>query len=556
MTAIASAAADAAHPFDAKARAAALWTFIQLKTPRFTSADALRVVRELDPQPSEDVKALAKRLRAVLAEAGVTLKHTHCLDAASRLLGLASWHAGGQQSVAKPLQLRCHFPGFDGPLDSWAKAMKMFGDYCEGEMSAGGLCVYQFEFGPHWLSMDLPFTHPQDSSGRTIPLMQVLWDSNDREQLPRAVAALEGLRRRLEEPGRALVDGLAAAQFCLQTAHENPVYEDPLNSELVVVDVAPGPSYLEEIARGDEAKCWSDLDEVFENVEYTAEGSNWVTSRHQLQWSLSTLRTAGPAAYVVTRPLVAEETAKLLRRYRNAKRAGRKFFQQDRVKRLETMRVDALGVDVDWERVSLEIAKLTTLRVGQFLEALGLARAPSGRLSTVDFAKLVNALDGPNPNELIRKPKRTELVRLEDDAVLRTLVSRVQDVIYEVPRRMLEDLVNAVDEAVNGFLGALRPEVETTEGVTIHGYPRTGPYLVYANQGKELLEKLRKLNLVAFAGLTTRIEQLRVGQYRHADSRPLKYERVLLLDIEFADAAPAPENTFSGSLNRGEEEAK
>ncbi len=557
MSSIASDAADAAQPLNDEARAAALWTFVHLKTPRFASKDALQIVRELDLQVGEDPKSLASRLRRALAIKGVALKHTHALDAASRLLGMASWHAGGHQAVRKPLQLRCHFPGFDGPLSTWSEAMKVFGDYCEGDISAGGMCVYQFEFGPNSVSMDLPFTNAQDSAGRTVPLVQVLWEPGDHKQLHLAIAAVEGLRRKLEETSRAVVDGLAAPQFCLQTPHPEPAFEDPLNSELVVVDVAPGASYFEEIARGDEVKCWAELEEVFKRSDYTANGSNWVTHRHQLQWSLSTLRTSGPAPVLVTRTLTPEETGRLLRRYRNAVRAGRKFLQQDNVKRLESLRVETLGVDVDWERVGLELAR-TRLNWQQFLETLGVRGRRPSRLSTTEFSKLVALLDGPSPRELIRTPKRLELVRLDDDSVLRALVSRVQDVVYEVPRRMDERLVKAVDDAVNMFLTALRMDVETTEGMMLHGFPRSGPYLVYANQGKELLQELTKYGLVAYAGLTTRVESLRVGEYRTAKSKPLRFDRVLLLDIEYAElvGSRGTENTFSGSPNGGEKEAK
>jgi hypothetical protein len=556
VSSVAFDAADAAQPLNDEARAVALWTFVHLKTPSFASKDALQIVHELDPQIGEDPKSLAKRLRRALASRGVALKHTHALDAASRLLGMASWHAGGHQSVHRPLQLRCHFAGFDGPLSTWSEAIKVFGDYCEGEISAGGMCVYQFEFGPNSVSMDLPFTTAQDSTGRTEPLLQVLWETGDHKQLQLAVAAVEGLRRRLEESSRAVVDGLAATQFCLQTPHPEPTFEDPLNSELVVVDVAPGPSYLEEIARGDEVKCWAELDELFEGADYTATGSNWVTPRHQLQWSLSTLRTSGPAPMLVTRTLTPEETGRLLRRYRNAVRAGRKFLPQDRVKRLESLRVETLGVDVDWERVSLEMAR-THLNWQQFLETLGVRGRPS-RLSTTEFSKLVALLDGPSPRELIRTPKRLELVRLDDDSVLRALVSRVQDVVYEVPRRMDERLVKAVDDAVNMFLTALRMDVETTDGLNFQGFPRSGPYLIYANQGKELLQELTKHGLVAYAGLTTRVESLRVGEYRTAKSKPLRFDRVLLLDIEYAQLVGPQkgENSFSVPLNGGEEDSK
>ena len=69
MTAIAS-AAYAAHPLDDESRAMALWTFVQLKTPRFSSADALAIVRDLGLQPGSEVKALAKQLRAALQARG------------------------------------------------------------------------------------------------------------------------------------------------------------------------------------------------------------------------------------------------------------------------------------------------------------------------------------------------------------------------------------------------------------------------------------------------------------------------------------------------------
>jgi len=50
--------------------------------------------------------------------------------------------------------------------------------------------VFQFEFGPNSVSMDIPFTQAQDSAGRTMPLMQVLWEPEDRKQLDLAVAAV------------------------------------------------------------------------------------------------------------------------------------------------------------------------------------------------------------------------------------------------------------------------------------------------------------------------------------------------------------------------------
>ena len=87
MAAIAARSAQPTSPEDLQATAAALWTFVHLKVPRFTSDAALKVVEGLRPRPDEDPKALAKRLRKALSEAGVSLKHTAALDAASRILG-------------------------------------------------------------------------------------------------------------------------------------------------------------------------------------------------------------------------------------------------------------------------------------------------------------------------------------------------------------------------------------------------------------------------------------------------------------------------------------
>lgn len=556
MTAIAYEAADAATPSSAEAQAAALWTFIHLRTPRFASADALEVVKELAAIPNDDVKTIAKKLKTAMAVKGFSLKHTHALDAAARLLGHDSWHSGGSQSITKPLQLRSHFQGFDGPLATWGEAMQMFGDYCEGEISAGGMCLYHFRFAANSVSMDLPFTHSRDSFGRTMPLMQVQWAPQDRKQLAAAVAGVETLRRRLEESGRGLVNGLAATQFCIQTPHSEPVFEDPLNSELVVVDMTPGAGYLEEISRGDEVKCWADLEELFEQgMAFAADGNYWVSASRRLEWSLCTVRAAAPAPQILSRSLTADETARLLRRHRNAVRFERSFIREDRVKPMEALRVDALGVDVDWERVDLETAR-TRFDRRELQETFGVRSGRTSKMSTEEFAKLVDLLDGPNPSELIRKPKRSELVRLDNNRVLRTFVSRIQDVVYEVPRRMDDAVVKAVDEAVNMMLTALRFDVETTDGLTIEGFPRSGPYLIYANQGKELLAKLEELGLVAYAGITTSVSRLRVGEYLNAKSQPLRFDRVLLLDIEFAEHAQRIKNTPLEPSNRGEGETQ
>ena len=73
MAAATAPSAHASSPEDLQAVALSLWTFVHLKVPRFTSDVALDVVKRLKPQPGDDPKALAKRLRALLSESGVSL---------------------------------------------------------------------------------------------------------------------------------------------------------------------------------------------------------------------------------------------------------------------------------------------------------------------------------------------------------------------------------------------------------------------------------------------------------------------------------------------------
>ena len=105
MAATAALTAHPASPQDLQATAVALWTFVHLKVPSFTSDVALKVVEGLQPKPDEDPKALARRLRKALSGAGISLKHTAALDAASRILGHSSWHACNREPSVPKLKL-------------------------------------------------------------------------------------------------------------------------------------------------------------------------------------------------------------------------------------------------------------------------------------------------------------------------------------------------------------------------------------------------------------------------------------------------------------------
>jgi hypothetical protein len=131
MTAATAPSAHASSPEDLQATAASLWTFVHLKVPRFTSEVALDIVKQLRPHPGDDPKALAKRLRALLSESGISLKHTAALDVAARMLGHSSWHACDRETPKVTLKLSGMAQAPEEFFADWrALAPRLWGSSC------------------------------------------------------------------------------------------------------------------------------------------------------------------------------------------------------------------------------------------------------------------------------------------------------------------------------------------------------------------------------------------------------------------------------------------
>lgn len=536
MTASASDAAQAATR-PPEAQAAALWTFVQLRTPRLSSADALSVVRELAPASGEDVKTVAKRLRGLLLSRGIALKHTHALDAAARLLGHQNWHAASRDAVPTPLELVCAYSALNRTVRNWEEGVQVLSDCCEGVWVGGGLRVYHIGFTPTSVSFDTPLSTCHDADGRVLPYAQLRWKGDHGDQLAAAINGIETLRRRYEETGKGIVDGLAAAQFCLQNPHFDAHADDPANSELVAIDAKPGPGFGDEVARGDEAKCWSELEFLHPKdtaPSYSLDDAIWAIGQSRYQWRLSTVRYAGVVPTVVSRPLTDAESARLFRRHQLALRHGYNLAREDRVKALSSVSIEREGIDVDWHKVRDEAIGIG--RGSSELEEAYVRLSKRARLTVEEVVRLAAMLGIRNPAELARKPKRSELQLLRTDELVRALVSRVQDVTFEVPRRMPDEMLKDVDDAVTGLLTALKHDVVFADGEVRHAFPRTPPYMVYANQGKELLARLKDLGLVAYAGVYNTVSPAS-GFANRKNATKMKVERVLFLDIDFAEVA-------------------
>ncbi|MCU4120052.1 glyoxalase superfamily protein [Variovorax sp. N23] len=562
MTAISS-AVDAAHPLD-ESRAMALWTFVQVKIPRFTSADALMVVRNLELQPGADVKALAKRLRAALQTQGVPLKHTHALQLAAQLAGFKSWHEGGSASTKRPLSLRLQTASWlNRELEGWDDAVDVISDYFLGDIKAKGLRSYRFVFTPGALGIQQPLLDAHNAVGRRVPLLEIMWDMEDSNQLRAAVTAAERVRRRFEESEhQAIVDGVAAIQYCLQNPHPDEHADDPLNSELVVVDCEPGPYSAAEVARGNELQCWRELVTLMEDNHLEAaspielDGLDWVcSSTKRYRWQLETLRSTGGAVpQILTRELTREETAKLLRRRNRIVRNRSYLVPEDTVRRIQLFDSERLDVAVNWGAVS---AHVLADRVAREVvdQALGM-RKTGEKLSLRAFENLLMALNADDPQSFILVPARKQLALLKDDGLLRALVSRIEDVEPIMPRGLDEERAKKAQELVDSFCVSLRMDARDDDAPINFIVPRHSPYLISAGAGKDLLDGLAKLGLVAYGGLTTLARWLtRAG--REGKVRSIRASRAFLLDIDYAESVSrGTENAFSGSLDGGEEEAK
>lgn len=527
---------DAAEPavLSPEAQAATLWTFIQAKASRFTSADALAVVAALGDITQLELKDLARRLQAALAERRLPLKYTNALKVAAQMYGHDSYHASAS-AVAQPalLQLVSTARWLNRPVRDWKEGIEQFCAFAEGDLEAGSLSsIYHIAFTPTAVSIDMPLTTSHDASGRAMPMLQLHWPE-EKPQLAEAIAGIETMRRRYEETGRAVIDGLAAAQFCLKTPHPDAHPHDPANSELVIVETTHGPSFGDEVARGDEVKCWAELEFLYpaeKSPVITLDEATWVINGSRFEWRLSTVRMEGVTPSIVARLLTAAECAKLFRRYRNAVNNQRYFGNEDRVKALPS-------VTAATQHVELDLQQLSQYTSNELASAL----VRQKRVSVDMLVKLAQVLRLQDPSILVRKPKRSELTLLRDDELLRTFISRVHDVVCEIPRRLSDEIAFDVNNAVDSMLFGLKNDVVLASGEVHKAFPRTPPYMVYANRGKDALNQLQRLGLVVYAGVFTTVKVLRprgVAESNINSSSTLSVEQVLFLDVDIAESSP------------------
>ncbi|MCE9659936.1 MAG: hypothetical protein K8R60_15350 [Burkholderiales bacterium] len=521
MPAATSAAAPKHIHLTAEAQALALWTYVQVKAPRFTFDTALDLVKQLRLRQGEDPKSLATRLRKALQDKGIGFKRTHALHAASRLAGYDSWHTNEDARAA-----RLRFSTLDADklgekeFSSWSELAMELREWSSRLLARGQLPlgVLALNFSGRVLNLSTPVPAAKDEpqqSNQSWPLGVVSSVIDDPLWLEEAPGALEKLRRHLEEDGRAVLDGYAVLRLCTNSGdapdtHQAVTASDVVNSELVLVreDNEDDPRSGYEIARGDELTCWHQLElslrdfatnempEVHVTVPEEGTGA-WIVNGIRYVWFVETLQ---PHDYVpgrVHRQIGIPDCERLLRRYKLAKRIHGKTFKHHE----QTKRIDYLGGPPESYRVDLHFLlhqlKAAGLTWETYCEKFGAEPLPMQATLPVGFVfQLLENLQVEKPNLVFAMPNLSEMARVDDGGLLRALMPRVETVRPAMPRDLDEaveiELRKAVEEFGTGLRmqkfssGALRSEQEL-------------PYLLYASEAEQFRATVDELGLVMYA---------------------------------------------------------
>jgi len=517
---------------------------VHLKAPRFTTAAALQVVETLALEPSEDPKQLARRLRKELARFGVALKHVNAIKAAARLQGHRSWHHVSGSAEHAKLKAFGVLEDTERSAEfaSWAAAAETLADWAEAAVRHTSLKVLELQVTDAYVMLSAPWVTADRGRkvGQALPVFVVNPLKSSPAWLDGAAAAMETVRRRIEEPGLAVLEGSANLQFAVSAP-------DAPNTELVLVQTPSEPDAGFEIARGTEVTCWAQFDlarsdRANASTEVRADGLAWWCGTDRFVWQVCTARADGPTPSTDYTQLGAAQVARLLHRYRIARRVMRDGIQQaDMVKMLPLFSAMASVFQVRPDRIRSELAK-----VGRTWEdfARDMEDPPelSTTLPTSILLQLVGELKPANPNIFFASPPREHLVHVHDDKMLRSMIPQLDHVRFRLTPSADGALRATVKEAVEELYASMRLRKMTAMGAIKSSEPL--PDLVYSGDAQDLLDVLQQHGLTVFVGSMPYLVELpeqfrRAGMLKEGDlPEPFPYAlgNSLFLDIDFEEA--------------------
>jgi len=520
-------------------QAQALAAFIQQRFHRFSSEDAAFVVNEVAPA-NWDIKELAGKLKSALKSRGFAVKHDAALNAAARIQGFPSWHDARNALVANGL-LVTWWASEGKPkqvFSDWSDLGTGLAEFCDRWLATHGGRAFQVHVGPNKLSVTVPAQEiAGDDFGRR-PIAGVISQGWTGDWAAGAVTALEHLRRRLEETGKAVLDGFAVAQLCQANGPTNFLggsAADARNSELVLrEELSPG-GYVE-IARGDEMACWSELSLVAptEDAPTCEAAGTWSLAGRRFTWHIQTTNSVQSSVVLGTVPLRPEQSSRLLRRYRKA----RDIFQ-GRLLRYEPHKdlayfeavPEVIGVYLDELLARMERQGLTW---ADYCKECGQAVEKSSALPRDFLFGLLKRLGTVDPDNVLLEPDRGNMSLVESDEMLSHLMPRIGTVRYRLHASATAQQRHLLAAAVAAFEKAsLDMQLNAEEHML--GEAERLPHSSFSRRAGELRACVAETGMNLYAGLRWHLEpnDPRTKDYDlpDADIWPYGISLALLLEI-------------------------
>jgi hypothetical protein len=524
-----------------------LWAFVCIKIPKFTNESALSVVQNLPPIANESPKKLARRLMKEMAKHGVHLKHTHAIDAASKVLGYKSWHAANQDEGRYRLKVTGFSATEEKLYADWRDLTNTVCDMCSSWALEHQAKVFTISFDQSVILINAspsiklwPEAKPHDM----WPLLAISPLSKDDDWLSGVTNLFEKLRRHLEGAGKALLDGVAVPLFFdnyLRLGNEQlfhvPSMQEVCNSELILLreDNELWPGY--EVARGNEFNCWSQLelaskdDSADLNAIVCRDGA-WIIGDARYVWQISTLMPLEFVPGLVVRELGHDDAEKLLNRFQLV----RKIFKGKLPYRMETKRLNYLSSLEDTYQVNQHRILLELNKIGHTWESYFAGRDEAKfqqELSVSLVFELITELKLEDPNIFFRKPNRSELTELNNDQLLRALLPRVDHVSYRLPRGLNSEIKSEIEEAIADFSTNIRLLKLSLGDNPFFIRNEPFPYLVFASDPEEFRLRLLEMGFVMYVGVMPWLLPTEGIVKLPENAFPFALGHSLYLDIDF-----------------------
>jgi hypothetical protein len=362
------------------------------------------------------------------------------------------------------------------------------------------------------------------------------------------VSALEHLRRRVEETGKAVLDGFAVAQLCHMNAHTNFLggsAAQAANSELVLRQSAARVGADVEIGRGDEMTCWAELNlsTQVQDVPSLADDGAWVVKGKRFVWSVQTSAEMQSSMVLSTMPLNPEQSRKLFRRYRIAHRVFQgQLVRYDPIKDLAYLESVPEFLPIDLPEL-LSRMREQGLTWEAYASECGEAVEKSATLPLPFLQHLLKRLSTRDPHNLLQVPDRANLTLIENDEILGHLMPRVEHVRYQLPAWLQPGKTAQLTELIENFrVGALALQLNA-ENSTAAGSGRE-PYSAFSVLSTELRSGIRALGLVLHAGVMYHLspndqeqeQRAQLTAWEGAEIWPFGLSYALYLDLSEEDA--------------------